>query len=83
MRKQPKKKMEGKRMSDYQAFLEERDKLDYFIQKGYRIQNIAENLSGAFVELQNDRNETETLHIISPEGRKYFSVQLIKQQKGA
>ncbi|MDQ0154759.1 hypothetical protein [Robertmurraya andreesenii] len=68
-------------MSEYQTYLQERDKLDFYIQKGYRIKNITENLSGAFVELENDAQEKETLHIVTPEGRKYFSVLLIKQQK--
>lgn len=66
-------------MSEYQDFLNERDKIDYLIQKGYTIKSINENLSGAFVDFQKD-DVIETLHILTPEGRKYFSVLLIKQQ---
>lgn len=67
-------------MSEYQIFLQERDKIDFLLQKGYKITNIIENLSGAFVDFEN-KKEKETLHIITPEGRKYFAVMLIKQQK--
>ncbi|MEH7226248.1 hypothetical protein V7112_20750 [Bacillus sp. JJ1566] len=67
-------------MSEYQVFLQERDKIDFLLQKGYKMTNIIENLSGAFVEFENN-DEKETLHIITPEGRKYFAVMLIKQQK--
>jgi hypothetical protein len=66
-------------MSEYQDFLNERDKIDYLIQKGYKIKSINENLSGAFVDFQKD-DVIETLHILTPDARKYFSVLLIKQQ---
>lgn len=67
-------------MSEYQQFLQERDRIDFFIQQGYRIVNINENLSGAFVEFVKDKQK-EILHVVTPEGRKYFSVVLIQQQK--
>ncbi|MCC3358604.1 hypothetical protein [Bacillus sp. REN16] len=67
-------------MSEYQIFLQERDKIDFLIQKGCKMTNIIENLSGAFVDFENT-DEKETLHIVTPEGRKYFAVMLIKQQK--
>ncbi|WP_163102347.1 hypothetical protein [Peribacillus alkalitolerans] len=71
-------------MSDYQQFLSEREKIDFMIEKGYRIKGVNENLSGSFVEFENtslDRENTETLHIQTAEARKYFSVILIKQQQ--
>ena len=68
-------------MSEYQEFLQERDRLDFMVQKGYRIKNVVENLSGAFVEFENADSETETLQILTPDARKYFSVLLLKQQK--
>jgi hypothetical protein len=68
-------------MSDYQQFLQERDRIDFLIQKGYKIKCITENLSGAFVEFENLQNENskETLHILTAEARKYFSVKVIQQ----
>ena len=73
-------------MSEYQEFLQERDRIDYLVQMNYKIKNITENLSGAFVEFEkskdaNDEAENEVLHISTAEGRKYFSVVLIKQQE--
>ncbi|WP_010283201.1 hypothetical protein [Bacillus timonensis] len=67
-------------MSEYQIFLQERDKIDFLLQKGYKMTNITENLSGAFVDFEKN-DKKETLHIVTPEGRKYFTVMLIKQQK--
>ncbi len=72
-------------MSEYQQFLQERDRIDNLLQKGFKIKHITENLSGAFVEFEKRKNHdgesnNETLHIITPEARKYFSVILIKQQ---
>jgi hypothetical protein len=72
-------------MSEYQLYLKERDLVDYYIQTGYQIKNITENLSGAFVHFEkNDSNgekELETIQILTPAARKYFSVKLIQQNK--
>jgi hypothetical protein len=68
-------------LSEYQEFLQERDRLDFMIQQGYSIKNITENLSGAFVEFENQEGENETLQILTPDARKYFSFLLLKQQK--
>lgn len=69
-------------MTDYEQFLQERDRIDFLIEKGYRITNITESLNGDFVLFENDAEDIkEPLQIISPEGRKYFAVILIKQQK--
>lgn len=77
-------------MSEYQTFLQERDRIDFLIQNGYKIKSITENLSGAFVEFEKSgkpdepeaENQKETLHIQTPDARKYFSVKLITQLKG-
>ena len=69
-------------MSEYKIFLQERDRIDFLVQQGYKITNITENLNGSLVEFgKGTEDEKETLHIITPEGRKYFAVVLIKQQK--
>ncbi|WP_453990235.1 hypothetical protein [Bacillus nitroreducens] len=67
-------------MTEYQLFLHERDRIDFLLQKGFTITNVIENLSGAFVEFTKE-DEKETLHIVTPDARKYFAVMLIKQQK--
>lgn len=68
-------------MSDYQQYLQERDRIDYLYQKGYKIANIQENLEGALVEFQKTEEEKEILHILTAEGRKYFSVKVIQQNQ--
>ena len=74
-------------MSSYSEFLAERDKIDFLVQQGYKIKQVHENLSGAFVEfhlsstnVSEKSNTKETLHILTADARKYFSALLIKQQ---
>lgn len=71
-------------MSEHKEYLQERDRMDFLTQKGFKIVNVTENLSGAFVDFAKKEDsllEKETLQIVTPEGRKYFTVILIKQQK--
>jgi broad-specificity NMP kinase len=75
-------------MSEYQLFLQERDRIDSLIQKGYKIKKITENLSGAMVEFEKSESQSketkrETLQIVTPNARKYFSVKLIQQRNEA
>lgn len=78
--------MQGRGMCmSYQEFLAERDKIDFLIGKGYSIQAVQENLDGSFVQFgrkNKEEIETETLHIRTPDGRKYFSAFLIPQGTG-
>jgi hypothetical protein len=70
-------------MSDYQQYLNERDKLDFFIQKGFRINAVHEHLDGASVEFYHPTSkEKEILLIGTANARKYFSSLLIKQNLG-
>ncbi|MDQ0268262.1 hypothetical protein [Cytobacillus purgationiresistens] len=67
-------------MSDYAQYLQERDQIDGLLNQGYSIKSITENLSGAFVEFEKIIGSTitsETLHILTADARKYFSVKLI------
>jgi hypothetical protein len=67
-------------MSEYQQFLVERNKVDFLMQKGYRISDILENLNGSYVDfIHPDDQSKETIHISTANGRKYFSSILIKQ----
>lgn len=71
-------------MSDYQEYLEERNKIDFLIQKGYQIRFILENLNGSYVDLIHPIEKTKkTLHISTANGRKYFSSLLIKQNNSS
>ncbi|MEH7304240.1 hypothetical protein [Neobacillus drentensis] len=67
-------------MSDHQQFLDERDKIDFLIQKGYRISGVKEHLNGATVEFEHPKgNVTEILKIGTANARKYFASLLLKQ----
>lgn len=70
-------------MSEYQEFLQERNRIDFLLQEGYTITNVTENLSGAFVNFSKKdlEGKNEILHIVTPEGRKYFSAFLLEQNK--
>ena len=72
-------------MSDYQQFLQEREQIDFLLEKGYKISKVTEDLNGAFVDFAKlnakaDEAVTETLHISTANARKYFAVKLIEQQ---
>jgi hypothetical protein len=67
-------------MSDYQQFLDERDKIDFLIQKGCHIGGVKEHLNGSNVEFIHPKgNVTETLLIGTANARKYFTSLLLKQ----
>ncbi|QHE61393.1 hypothetical protein FHE72_10385 [Rossellomorea vietnamensis] len=68
-------------MSDYQEFLSERDKIDFLLQKGFKIERVTENLSGAFVVFKHTENKrSATLHVKTANARKYFSNLLFQAQ---
>lgn len=73
-------------LSDYQQYITEKDKIDFFINKGFRIKDVEENLEGSFLVLEmKDGHKNilheETLHIKHADSRKYFASLLIKQQR--
>lgn len=72
-------------MSDYQQYLKEKEKIAELLQKGFQIKDVLENLNGAFVQFErvgDGEKEIETLHILTAEARKYFSVMIIHQNQG-
>jgi len=69
-------------MSSYHEYMAEREKIDFLLQKGFKITAVTENLSGAFVTFErneNNQTEQEMLHILTADARKYFSSVLIQQ----
>jgi hypothetical protein len=68
-------------MSDYKQYLSEREKIDTLISKGYVINDVQENLSGAFVQFIDGEKNTETLQVLTADARKYFSALIIKQKQ--
>lgn len=73
-------------MSSYKEFLEEKEKIDELIGKGYQIAGVRETLSGAFVEFVSSRNnlnmaEKVEIHILTADARKYFSNIIVDNHK--
>jgi len=69
-------------MSSYHEYMAEREKIDFLLQKGFKITAVTENLNGAFVtfeRIEKNQTEQETLHILTADARKYFSSVLIQQ----
>lgn len=63
-------------MSEYSIFLEEKNKIDNFFDRGYKIQSLFENLSGTFVEFSLNEENVQ-LQLVTPEGRKYIGTKLM------
>ncbi|MDR7073577.1 hypothetical protein [Fictibacillus barbaricus] len=68
-------------MSDYQDYMLEREKMDYMMEKGYKIKDVMENLSGAFVQFEKSKDDAVTIHIKTADGRKYFSNLILLQNR--
>ncbi|MEM5017694.1 hypothetical protein WKH31_15480 [Metabacillus indicus] len=68
-------------MSDYQEYLAERDKMDYYLGKGWKISSVIENLSGAFLVFKDQDDSEAEMQVKTADGRKYFSAMLIAQAK--
>ena len=68
-------------MSDYQEYLAERDKMDYYLGKGWKISSVIENLSGAFIVFKDQDDSEAEMQVKTADGRKYFSAMLIAQAK--
>ncbi|MBH0230669.1 hypothetical protein LCL89_14540 [Halobacillus yeomjeoni] len=68
-------------MSDYQEYLLEREKIDHWLDKGYMITDVTENLSGAELTLKKPENDLEKLLIKTADGRKYFSNLLFQKKE--
>lgn len=61
-------------MSDYLLSLDEMKQVDDYLEKGYKIHNVYENLSGMFVEFE--RQVIVCLPILTADARKYFAAKL-------
>jgi hypothetical protein len=70
-------------MSFYGEVLEEKNKLDQYLQQGFVIHAVKEDLSGAWLELKSSDDTQVTLHILTAEARIHLSNQLVKQMRNA
>ncbi|MDD1501935.1 hypothetical protein PVA17_04025 [Lysinibacillus sp. CNPSo 3705] len=65
-------------MSEHQQSIEEIKKIDQYLDSGYKIKYVYENLSGMFVEFAR-QEEVILMQILTADARKYFSAKLQEQ----
>jgi hypothetical protein len=65
-------------MSDYLVSVDEMKKVDDYLDKGFKIHNVYENLSGMFVEFERQGEEV-CLQVLTADARKYFAAKLHEQ----
>ncbi|MFJ7734777.1 hypothetical protein ACIQ2D_00435 [Lysinibacillus sp. NPDC097287] len=66
-------------MSDHLLSLDEMKKIDDFLDTGYKVHYVYENLSGMFIEFERQEEEV-CLPILTAEARKYFASKLQNQE---
>ncbi|WP_308634559.1 hypothetical protein [Paenibacillus silvisoli] len=67
-------------MSEYQEFLEEKAAIDDYLEQGYRIVNVIEDLSGDRLRLEppaGGDGKPVTLHLRNANARKYWTARLL------
>lgn len=65
-------------MSDHLISMDEMKQVDDYLDKGFKVHSVQENLSGMFVEFKQ-QEEVVTLQILTAEARKYFAAKLLEQ----
>ncbi|MBD7982993.1 hypothetical protein H9649_00255 [Sporosarcina sp. Sa2YVA2] len=65
-------------MSEYLLSLDEMKQVDAYLDKGFQVHSVNENLSGMFVEFKR-LEEVVSLQILTAEARKYFAAKLLEQ----
>ncbi|WP_026677966.1 hypothetical protein [Fictibacillus gelatini] len=75
-------------MSAYEEYISEKEKLDFLVERGYRIVKVTETLDGSIVEFElrekmpgNNRDKKEVLQLSNADARKYCSSIIIEQQR--
>jgi hypothetical protein len=58
--------------------MDEMKQVDDYLDKGFKVHSVQENLSGMFVEFKQ-QEEVVTLQILTAEARKYFAAKLLEQ----
>jgi hypothetical protein len=64
-------------MSDHLLSIDEMKQVDDYLDRGYKVHYVYENLSGMFVQFE--RQEEVRLQILTAEARKYFAAMLHEQ----
>lgn len=66
-------------MSAYEQFVEEKNKIDAYLNQEYVITGVREGLSGDWLELKHPGGDEASLLIETADARKYFVNVLLKQ----
>lgn len=68
-------------MSNYEAFLAEKLKIDDLFKRGYTITSAQGTLDGDVVEFENKNvtSKKETILLTNPDSRKYFTALYIRR----
>ncbi|AMQ07014.1 MULTISPECIES: hypothetical protein [Sporosarcina] len=64
-------------MSDHLLSMDEMKKVDDYLDRGFKVHYVYENLSGMFVEFE--RQEEVRLQILTADARKYLAAKLQEQ----
>jgi len=70
-------------MSSFKEFALERETIDSYQDRGYKISQVTESLDGAHVEFVHQENgeDKQTLLLGTADGRKYLSSIVFEQQQ--
>lgn len=69
-------------MKEHELYVEEKSLIDDFMEQGFVIKKVSENLDGALVDFYHEKKrKIQTLHVKSAEARKYFSTILMQHNK--
>jgi len=70
-------------MSSFKEFALEKEKVDSYQDRGYKISHVTESLDGAHVEFVHQENgeDKQTLLLETADGRKYLSSIVFEQQQ--
>lgn len=65
-------------MSDHLLSVDEMKRVDDYLDTGFKIHSVYENLNGMVVEFERQEEEV-CFQILTAEARKYFSAKLLEQ----
>jgi hypothetical protein len=65
-------------MSDHLLSIDEMKQVDNYLDRGFKVHYVFENLSGMFVEFERQGEEV-CMQILTAEARKYFAAMLHEQ----
>lgn len=68
-------------MSEYEEFAKERETIDAFLKKGYIVKGLKDNLDGAIVVFEKEKETPEKLHVFMADTRKYISNLIFNKQQ--